>query len=149
MSADQILSKALSTESEDEAIACLKMARKKGLKLDSSSESNGKHTVESRTKQLQELLDRFNQLRQDYYALKNKFNTQEHDNVAYVSELKKRISWTRKLAVIGLILSIMITATVMHKIYNHRIKVLEAEIQQIELAPCATIFCVMGRALVK
>ena len=34
MSANQLLSKALSTESEDEAIACLKMARKKGLKLD-------------------------------------------------------------------------------------------------------------------
>lgn len=34
MTANQILSKALSTESEDEAIACLKMARKKGLKLE-------------------------------------------------------------------------------------------------------------------
>lgn len=34
MSANQLLSKALSTESEDEAIACLKMARKKGLKLE-------------------------------------------------------------------------------------------------------------------
>lgn len=34
MSANQLLSKALSTESEDEAISCLKMARKKGLKLD-------------------------------------------------------------------------------------------------------------------
>jgi flagellar biosynthesis chaperone FliJ len=34
MTANQILSKALSTESEDEAISCLKMARKKGLKLD-------------------------------------------------------------------------------------------------------------------
>lgn len=34
MTANQLLSKALSTESEGEAIACLKMARKKGLKLD-------------------------------------------------------------------------------------------------------------------
>ena len=34
MSANQLLSKALSTESEDEAISCLKMARKKGLKLE-------------------------------------------------------------------------------------------------------------------
>jgi cytoplasmic iron level regulating protein YaaA (DUF328/UPF0246 family) len=34
MTANQILSKALSTESEDEAISCLKMARKKGLKLE-------------------------------------------------------------------------------------------------------------------
>lgn len=33
MSANQIIEKALSTTSEDEAIACLKMARKKGLKL--------------------------------------------------------------------------------------------------------------------
>jgi hypothetical protein len=149
MSADQILSKALSTDSEDEAIACLKMARKKGLKLDSSSESNGKHTVESRTKQLQQLLDTYNELRQEHRVLKNKFNDHEHENVLHVSTLKKQISWTRKLAVIGLILSIMITATVMHKVSNHRIKALEAEIQQIELAPCATIFCVMGRALAK
>jgi hypothetical protein len=145
MSADQLLSKALSTDSEDEAIACLKMARKKGLKLDSSSESNGKHTVESRTKQLQDLLDIYNQLRSDHYDVKKLLR----ESVEQTSELKKRISWTRKLAVIGLILSIMITATVMNKISNHRIKVLEAEIQQIELAPCATIFCVMGRALVK
>jgi hypothetical protein len=34
MSANQLLSKALNTDSEDEAIACLKMARKKGLKLE-------------------------------------------------------------------------------------------------------------------
>jgi hypothetical protein len=34
MSANQLLSKALSTDSEDEAIACLKMVRKKGLKLE-------------------------------------------------------------------------------------------------------------------
>jgi len=34
MTANQLLSKALSTESEDEAISCLKMARKKGLKLE-------------------------------------------------------------------------------------------------------------------
>jgi hypothetical protein len=34
MSANQLLSKALSTDSEDEAISCLKMARKKGLKLE-------------------------------------------------------------------------------------------------------------------
>lgn len=33
MSANQLLEKALSTTSEDEAIACLRMARKKGLKL--------------------------------------------------------------------------------------------------------------------
>lgn len=34
MTANQLLSKALSTGSEDEAIACLKMVRKKGLKLE-------------------------------------------------------------------------------------------------------------------
>lgn len=34
MTANQLLSKALSTDSEDEAISCLKMARKKGLKLE-------------------------------------------------------------------------------------------------------------------
>lgn len=33
MSADQLIAKALSTTSEDEAIACLVMARKKGLKI--------------------------------------------------------------------------------------------------------------------
>jgi hypothetical protein len=34
MSANQLIAKALSTTSEDEAIACLRMARKKGLKAD-------------------------------------------------------------------------------------------------------------------
>ena len=37
MSANQLIAKALSTESEDEAVACLKMARKKGLKIDGST----------------------------------------------------------------------------------------------------------------
>ena len=147
MSADQLLSKALSTDSEDEAIACLRMARKKGLKLGSSGASNGVHTVESRTKQLQQLLDTYNELRQEHRVLKNKFNDHEHENVLHVSTLKKQISWTRKTAAIGAILSIIITATVMHKVSNHRIKALEAEIQQMELAPCYSIFCVMGRAL--
>jgi hypothetical protein len=35
MSANQLMSKALSTASEDEAIACLMMARKKDLKIES------------------------------------------------------------------------------------------------------------------
>jgi hypothetical protein len=40
MSANQLLTKALSTTSEDEAIACLKMARKKGLKIEVASSNN-------------------------------------------------------------------------------------------------------------
>ena len=36
MSANQLISKALSTTSEDEAVACLKMARKKGLKIEAA-----------------------------------------------------------------------------------------------------------------
>ena len=40
MSANQLLSKALSTDSEDEAISCLKMARKKGLKIEVASSTN-------------------------------------------------------------------------------------------------------------
>jgi hypothetical protein len=36
MSANQLIGKALSTTSEDEAIACLRMARKKGLKIDAA-----------------------------------------------------------------------------------------------------------------
>ena len=143
MSADQLLSKALSTDSEDEAIACLRMARKKGLKLNSSGTSNGGHTVESRTKQLQDLLDIYNQLRSDHYDVKKLLR----ESVEQTSALKKQVGWTRKTAAIGLILSIIVTVTIMHKVSNNRVKALEAEIQQMELAPCYSIFCVMGRAL--
>lgn len=37
MSVDQLIAKALSTSSEDEAIACLRMARKKGGKIITTS----------------------------------------------------------------------------------------------------------------
>lgn len=40
MSANQLMAKALSTTSEDEAISCLKMARKKGLKIAESASFN-------------------------------------------------------------------------------------------------------------
>lgn len=40
MSINQLLSKALSTTSEEEAMACLRMARKKGGRLDDSSGSS-------------------------------------------------------------------------------------------------------------
>lgn len=40
MSINQLLSKALSTTSEEEAMACLRMARKKGGRLDDSSASS-------------------------------------------------------------------------------------------------------------
>lgn len=146
MSADQLLAKALSTDSEDEAIACLKMARKKGLKISTSKDG---HTVESRTNQLQNLLDMYNKLRREYSALANKFNEHEHENVMHVSELKMQIKWAYKTAVISVMLSVMITATIMHKVSNHRVKTLEAEIQQMELTPCSTIFCIMGRANAK
>jgi hypothetical protein len=46
MSANQLLSKALSTDSEDEAIACLKMARKKGLKLEEDISKGYKASLE-------------------------------------------------------------------------------------------------------
>lgn len=140
MSADQLLAKALSTDSEDEAVACLKMARKKGLKLGTS---NNGHTVESRTQQLRDLLHMYNQLRSDHYDVKKLLR----ESVEQASTLKKQVTWTRKTAAIGLILSIIVTVTIMHKVSNHRVKALEAEIQQMELAPCSNIFCVMGRAL--
>jgi hypothetical protein len=57
MTANQILSKALSTESEDEAIACLKMARKKGLKLEGDTNkgySEGKLKDHARIIKLEE-----------------------------------------------------------------------------------------------
>lgn len=37
---DALIAKALSTSSEDEAIACLRMARKKGVKLNASEEKS-------------------------------------------------------------------------------------------------------------
>ena len=141
MSADQLLSKALSTDSEDEAIACLVMARKKGLKLGSSAD--GKHTVESRTKQFYNLLDMHDKLRNDNRELKKELIS----HTLEVSELNKQISWTRKTAAIAVILVAMITATVVNSISNSRVKALQAEINQMELAPCQTIFCVIGRAL--
>jgi hypothetical protein len=140
MSADQLLAKALSTDSEDEAIACLRMARKKGFKLGTS---NGGHTVESRTQQLRDMIDRYNQLGRDYHTLNGRLNDRNKENDA----LKKRVTWTRKTAAIGLILSIVVTVTIMHKVSNHRVKALEAEIQQMELVPCSNIFCIMGRSL--
>lgn len=48
MSANQLLSKALSTDSEDEAIACLKMARKKGLKLESTNDKMWEDNLKER-----------------------------------------------------------------------------------------------------
>ena len=146
MSADQLLAKALSTDSEDEAIACLKMARKKGLKISTSKDG---HTVESRTNQLQNLLDMYNKLRREHFALVNKFNEHEHENVMHVSELKMQIKWAYKTAVIGAMLSVMITATFMNSIANHRVQALEAEYNQMELAPCSGISCKIGRSLAK
>ena len=112
MSADQLISKALSTDSEDEAIACLVMARKKGLKLGASSEPKGKHTVDSRTKQLNNLLDMYNVLRSDNWDLKKELISRDSE----VSKLNKQISWTRKTAVIAVILSVIITAAVVNSI---------------------------------
>jgi len=141
MSADQLISKALSTDSEDEAIACLVMARKKGLKLGSSAD--GKHTVESRTIQLRNLWDMYNMLRNDNRELKKELDSRDSE----VSKLNKQLSWTRETAVIAVILVAMITATVVNSISNSRVKALQAEINQMELAPCRTIFCVIGRGL--
>jgi hypothetical protein len=146
MSADQLLAKALSTDSEDEAIACLKMARKKNLKISTAEDG---HTVESRTNQLIRLLEMYNNLRQDHYTLTNKFNEHEHENVMHVSELKKQIKWAYKTAVIGVMLSIMITATFMNSIANHRVQAMEAEYNKMELAPCSGISCKIGRSLAK
>ena len=40
MSVEQLIAKALSTTSEDEAIACLRMARKRGGKLESATQKD-------------------------------------------------------------------------------------------------------------
>ena len=44
---DQLLAKALSTTSEDEAVACLRMARKKGGKLSGGDESTSEYNGHS------------------------------------------------------------------------------------------------------
>jgi hypothetical protein len=147
MSADQLIAKALSTTSEEEAIACLVMARKKGLKLGSANVSNSKHTVESRTRQLQNLLNDYNILQDEHWLLKNKLNEQAHKSVKNISALKVQLSWTRMLAVIAVILSIMITATIVNSISNNKIKALRAEMSQRELAPCQSVACLIGRAM--
>jgi hypothetical protein len=141
MSANQLMSKALSTDSEDEAIACLVMARKKGLKLGVTAA--GKNT----TDQLQSLLNKYSKLNRDHCNLIIKFNEREQEGITRAYKLNKQISWTRKTAVIAVILSVMITAAVVNSISNNRIKALQAEINQMELVPCQTIFCVIGRAL--
>ena len=83
MSANQILSKALSTESEDEAIACLKMARKKGLKLEGDinkgySEGELKHHALTIIKLEENIRDRLrlNTLqREEIYRLEDRLHT--------------------------------------------------------------------------
>jgi len=40
MSANQLIAKALSTASEDEAIACLRMARKKGMNIEGTAKAS-------------------------------------------------------------------------------------------------------------
>jgi hypothetical protein len=147
MSADQLIAKALSTTSEEEAIACLVMARKKGLKLGSSGSSQGGHTVESRTAELRNMIEKYNNLAEKYNFDINYHSQKASSLKKQLAGLEKRVGWTRKTAVIAVILSIILTATVTNSIANSRIKALQAEINQMELAPCQTIFCVIGRGL--
>jgi len=147
MSADQLIAKALSTTSEEEAIACLVMARKKGLKLGSSGSSQGGHTVESRTAELRRVIDMYNNLVEKYKSDINYHSQKVPVLEKRVAGLKKQVGWTRKTAVIAVILSIMLTTTIVGSISNSRVKALEAKMSQMELAPCQTIFCVIGRGL--
>lgn len=60
MSADQLLSKAMSTDSEDEAIACLRMARKKGLKIDAiASPVNKNMATDEQTKKMLSMINQY------------------------------------------------------------------------------------------
>lgn len=73
---NQLLSKAMSTTSEDEAIACLKMARKKGSEFESTESKtdlfNGK-TAEYWYKQTYVYYDHARKYKSQYESLKKTF----------------------------------------------------------------------------
>ena len=116
---NQLLAKALSTTSEDEAMACLRMARKKGGRLEDSSvpsEYNG-HSAKywydkaykwyHEAKKLSDGLtkDQQKQLFQMYESERESARQLRHDKYNLEKEidsLKKRSTGAWKLPVIGL-----------------------------------------------
>lgn len=59
MSTNQLIAKALSTTSEDEAIACLRMARKKGATIETTAPRNKNAANEAETRQMIDMINRF------------------------------------------------------------------------------------------
>lgn len=89
MSADQLIAKALSTTSEQEAIACLRMARKKSMVMKNTISSE---ITEDRQK-LIDLVDKYNNLVNDYVILvttKNNYQQKFLDANAKFIKFKKR-----------------------------------------------------------
>lgn len=65
MSANQLIEKALSTTSEDEAIACLKMARKKGLKLTTAKNNLDDQIIQALHRRVDIISEERNRLRRE------------------------------------------------------------------------------------
>jgi hypothetical protein len=89
MSADQLIAKALSTTSEQEAIACLLMARKKSMVMKNKISSE---TTEDRQK-LIDLVDKYNDLVNNYIdllATKNDYRQKFADADAKFIKSKKQ-----------------------------------------------------------
>jgi hypothetical protein len=65
-----LISKALGSDSEEEAIACLRMARKKGLNIDTIvSPVNKNSATEAQTKQMLYMINTLRNERDDYQRL--------------------------------------------------------------------------------
>jgi hypothetical protein len=102
MSANQLIAKALSTASEEEAIACLRMARKKSLKMNGSIPEE----VSEDRQKLINLINKYNELARSYNALmemRNEYRQQYVDSRALLDKTKSDLESTKtRVVILGL-----------------------------------------------
>jgi hypothetical protein len=107
MSADQLIAKALSTNSEEEAIACLLMARKKSMSMKNKISDE----VPIDRQQLNDLVRKYNDLVNNYVDLtsvKNDYRQKFVDADAKFIKSKKQASFYLSLVYLsGFIITIL------------------------------------------
>lgn len=109
MSADQLIAKALSTDSEEEAIACLRMARKKSMVMKNKISSE----ISKDRQQLIDLVHKYNELVNNYIdltAVKNDYRQKFVDADAKFIKSKKQVSFYLSIVYLsGMIITTLAT----------------------------------------
>ena len=112
--ANQLIAKALSTASEDEAIACLRMARKRGAKMSDSTQTTQKTTSYADHNEVKRWQSIANDWKNLYFSVKYTSETNSETARKYMKQYNEMVikNDSRTISLVFTVFGLVVSAVI-------------------------------------